>query len=414
MTLIKTSLLSFIATVIKLLSGLVINKAVAIYIGPSGLALIGQLQNFMQLSMTAGQGAINTGVTKYTAEYAKDTDKLTSLFSTAAKISATCSIVVGSLIAVLSNLISDTLFKTQEYQYVFVIFGFTIILFVFNSLLLSILNGLKEIKTFIAINITQSIYSLIFTTGLIYFFALDGVLIALVTNQSFIFIFLLWYLKDHNIIILRNFKQKIDFDISKKLSKYALMAIISGISVPMSHITIRNYLGDNLGLEQAGYWQAIWYISSMYLMVVTTALSTYYLPRLSEIDDKIELRNELINGYKVIIPIVCIASIGVFLCKDLIISLLFTSEFQPMLELFLWQLVGDVLKIAAWLLAYVMLAKTMTKTFVITEIIFAVSFVVLSIICVESYGLIGMTYAFAMNYFLYFLIMFFIVKREVL
>ena len=68
MTLIKTSLLSFVATVVKLSSVLVINKAIALYVGPSGLAVLGQFQNMLQLAMTASQGAINAGVTKYTAE----------------------------------------------------------------------------------------------------------------------------------------------------------------------------------------------------------------------------------------------------------------------------------------------------------------------------------------------------------
>ena len=44
-----------------------------------------------------------------------------------------------------------------------VIFGFTIVLFVVNNLLLSILNGLKEIKTWVMINIIQSIYYHIMT-----------------------------------------------------------------------------------------------------------------------------------------------------------------------------------------------------------------------------------------------------------
>lgn len=49
MTLIKTSILSLIATFFKMLSGLVINKAVSVYIGPSGLALIGQFQTLLKL-----------------------------------------------------------------------------------------------------------------------------------------------------------------------------------------------------------------------------------------------------------------------------------------------------------------------------------------------------------------------------
>ena len=61
MNLAQTSFLSLFATAIKMLSGFVINKTAA-YIGPSGIALIGQLQNVVQLVLTLGQGAIH-GVT---------------------------------------------------------------------------------------------------------------------------------------------------------------------------------------------------------------------------------------------------------------------------------------------------------------------------------------------------------------
>ena len=63
MNLSQTSFLSLFATAIKMLSGFVINKTAAVYIGPSGIALIGQLQNVVQLVLTLGQGAINSGVT---------------------------------------------------------------------------------------------------------------------------------------------------------------------------------------------------------------------------------------------------------------------------------------------------------------------------------------------------------------
>jgi O-antigen/teichoic acid export membrane protein len=83
-----------------------------------------------------------------------------------------------------------------------------------------------------------------------------------------------------------------------------------------------------------GCWEAIWYISTMYLMVVTTTLSIYYLPKLSELTDKAELRKELKQGYKIIMPIVIAMSIVIFLFKDFVIWLLFTEESAPMKELF--------------------------------------------------------------------------------
>ncbi len=397
-----------------MVAALVINKAVAVYIGPAGLALVGQFQNFTQLVMTAAQGAINSGVTKYAAEYGKENKRIPILFSTAGKISLISSIVVGIGVVIFSNFASLHFLKSEEYSYIFVIFGFTLVLFVINNLLLSMLNGLKEIKTWVMINIIQSVYSLIFTTLLIVFLGLDGALIALVTNQSVIFLIVLWMLRKHQVIKLANFKGAFDKPEAKKLAGFAAMAITSAATIPVSHLIIRNYIGETLGWDQAGYWQAIWYISIMYLMVVTTTLSIYFLPKFSELTIKSELRKELWNGYKIIMPIVAVMALFIFFLKDFIIWLLFTKEFEPMRELFMWQLVGDVVKIAAWLLGYLMLAKEMTSAFISTEIIFSVSFVFLSVFLVEKFGLIGITYAFSLNYLLYLITLFFLTKSRFL
>ncbi|MGE4416327.1 MAG: O-antigen translocase, partial [Marinobacterium sp.] len=75
MTLIKTSLLNGIAVVIKMLTLLGLNKILAIYVGPAGYAALGQFQNAVQMITTLASGAINTGVTKYTAEYHEDEAK---------------------------------------------------------------------------------------------------------------------------------------------------------------------------------------------------------------------------------------------------------------------------------------------------------------------------------------------------
>ncbi|TOJ51688.1 O-antigen flippase, partial [Vibrio parahaemolyticus] len=75
-------------------------------------------------------------------------------------------------------------------------------------------------------------------------------------------------------------------------------------------------------------------------------------------------------GFLVIVPLVSIISIFVYLLKDFIIWALFTKDFYPMLVLFKWQLIGNVLKMSSWLISYLMLSKSMTKEFVISEIAF--------------------------------------------
>lgn len=412
MTLVKTSVLSFIATVIKLLAGLVINKAVSIFIGPSGLAVIGQFQNSIGIIQTVGKAGINSGVTKYTAEYHENENLRINLWSTSLKLTLFSSVLMSIVLIFYSNYISIRVFNSTEYSYVFTVFGFTLTLFTINQLLLSILNGLKEIKKYITINIIQSIYSLFFTTVLIIYYQLDGALVAMVTNQSVVFIIVLYKLRGHNKIVLKNFIKRIDKNISKKLLKYSLMSLISALTVPLSLMVIRNYIGDNLSWEQAGYWQAMTYISSMYLMVITTALSTYYLPRLSEIKGKDELRRELKKGYIIIIPIVVMLALIVFFLKDVLLFILFTPDFKPMLELFKWQLFGDVIKIASWLLAYLMLARAMTKLFIFSEMIFSITSIILSMYFVEHYELVGITYAYVLNYTLYLLFMIVVMRKQ--
>ena len=413
MTLIKTSVLTAISTIIKIISGFVINKVVAIYVGPSGLAIIGQLQNFMELIITFSNGAITNGVVKYTAEY-QTIEQKKRIFSTSIIISFVCSLLISIFLFGFSEYLSEFILKDVQYSSVFVVFGATIFLFALNTVFMSILNGQKEIKKYILVNIAGSIFSLFFTSFLIMQLNLMGALYALVVNQSVIFFVTLAFVLKSSWFKFEYFIQGIDKDSLSKLSRYSLMAITSALTVPVSHLMIRNYIGENLGWDNAGYWQGIWYISTMYLMLVTTSLGVYYLPKLSGITDNIELKKEIYSGYKIIMPIVIVMSILIFLLKEYIILVAFSDKFMPMMDLFAWQLIGDVIKIASWLLAYLMLAKAMTKIFIYTEIGFSALFVLLSIYFIDTFGLIGITYAFSLNYFLYLIVMIFIFRKRFL
>lgn len=411
MNLRNTTILTFFSTVTKMVAALVINKVVAIYAGPSGLALIGQFQNFTKLVMTIAQGAINTGVTKYTAEYGRHDEKISVLFSTAGKISIVSSLTVGASVFLLSDFLSVYFLKSEKLYYVFQIFGITLILFVLNNLLLSIINGFKETRMWVSINIIQSLLLLFYTSLLVYLFGVDGALISLVTSQAIVFFVTIWMLRNHTVITLNKFKGKFDSLEAKKLLSFVAMAMVTALTAPVTHMLIRHHIVESLSWEQAGHWQAMWYVSTMFLMVINTTLSIYYLPKLSELVEKEDLRKELWQGYKFIMPLVFSMASFVFIMRDFIIWILFTPDFAPMRDLFLWQLIGNVLKVGAQLLAYLMLAKVMMKSFVTTEIFFSLNFFLLSIIFIDNFGLVGMSYSFALNYLIYFFTMIFITKK---
>ncbi|MFZ2726470.1 MAG: O-antigen translocase [Methylococcaceae bacterium] len=411
MTLIKTSVLSAIATVISMINSFVVTKIIAIYVGPSGMALIGQFQNFLTILMSFATGAINNGVVKYTAEYRDNDSEKQKLWSTALRISLSATFLTALLVGYFHKQLSVIFFKSSEYQDIFLIFSLTLVFFVLNTLLLAILNGQKEIKKLTVVNIASSFISLLLTGSLAYYYGLYGALLSYSTAQALVFFITLGFVIKSQWFKIKFFTEKLNRAYLKKLANYTLMIMTTALTVPVSQIIVRDYIGETIDWNHAGYWDAISKISNSYLSIITTTLATYYLPKLSEINDPVELKKEILYGYKIVIPIVLVTAISIFYAKDIVIKILFTPQFIPMRDLFFYQLLGDIFKIASWLLGYIMVAKAMTKVFISTEIIFSLSFVLLSIGFIKTYGLIGVTMAFAINYFLYLIVMAFIFKN---
>ncbi|AKX50704.1 O-antigen translocase [Thiopseudomonas alkaliphila] len=405
MTLIKTSLLNAIAVVIKMATMLGLNKILAIYVGPAGYAAIGNFQNAVQMITTFGSGAINTGVVKYTAEYYDDEKKQRQVWRTAGTIAVLGSVITGIGVAVFSKQIAHWFLQDESYHTVFIWFSVTLIFFIFNTLLLAILNGKKEIHRYIIANIAGSLFSLAVTSILAIQFGLLGALTALVIFPSFAFVVTLCLCYKANWFKFSYLFGRLDKQVVLNLSKYTAMALTSAACVPVSHILVRSHLADTLGLEVAGYWEAMWRLSGAYLMLVTTTLSIYYLPRLSELKEPSSIKKEILQGYKIILPVAAFCGLIIYLLRDFIIGVLFTNDFSAMRDLFAWQMVGDTLKIGSWILAYLMLGKAMMKLFIASEIVFAAGFYGWTYFLTGMYGLEGVTIAHAINYAIYWVVM---------
>ena len=401
MNLLKTSALNGVAVLIKTATLFILNKILAVYVGPSGYAIIGQFQNFIQMITTFSGNMINTAVTKYTAEYYEDERRQKNIWQNAGSIICILSLFFSVLLIVFQKKLSLYIFNTIEYQTVFIWFAVFLILFNFNTLFLAILNGKKEISKLVLANILGSILSLTITSILAIKYHLYGALLALSIYQSIAFFITFYICYKAEWFHFSYLFGKLDKDVTKKFASFALMSIVSALCIPLSQIVIRTYLTQEFGINYAGYWEAMVRLSSAYLMLITTTLGVYYLPRLSELKSFVEIKSEVYLGYKFIFPLAIVGGLSVYLLKDWIIVLLFSPKFLPMADLFVWQMIGDVLKIGSWILAYLMLSKAMTRLFVTTEIIFAISSIVLTYLCTQWFGFKGVSIAHLINYAIY-------------
>jgi PST family polysaccharide transporter len=404
-----------VSTLVKMIAGFVSVKVVAVIIGPSGVALVGQLNNFSAIIMAVATGGITTGVTKYIAEYKNDTDLIRGYTSTAVKIVLFFSLLCGLFLVLGAQILSSRILLDVKYSFVFTVFGVTLIFYAANTLLLAVINGYKQFNLYVKASIVSSIIGLVLSLLLVISFGVNGALLNAVTSQSLVFFVVLFLVKKANIGCLEKAYLWNKFDKAKavRFFRFALMTLVSAFTVPVSQLIIRNYIINRYSLETAGLWEGMNRLSNVYLMIITSSFGVYYLPRLSELRTDIEIKKEIQTAYKVIVPCMAAGLTAIYFGRFLIIDILFADDFREMSGLFFWHLVGDFLKIASWLIAYLLHAKSMTRLFIATEIFFTASYVGLAIFSSELIGLNGVVLGYAINYFVYFFAMYFLIYKRI-
>lgn len=411
MKLIKTSFFTSISTAVTFISGFIVTKYVAVKIGPTGMTYVGQYQNIIAIIVMLSTLAITTGVVKYLAQHTDEKEKKEQIINTALIIILITSLFLSLCVIIAKSFLSNLVFHSSNFSDVFFLYGFFVTIIAVNTLIGAIYNGLKEIKYLTAINITGSIAGVAFTVFFAYKLQVKGVLIANNFTALVIFIVNLIILRKRKFFTLKPVFAKFNKSSAKLLFGFTAIGIVSGLVMPLSQIAIRNKIIVSFSTTEAGWWQAITKISDYYLAFITTVLSIYYLPRLSEIKTKTELRQEIINGYKIVLPVVGCMALAIWISRIWVVHIIFSKDFLPMTSLFTFQLLGDFFKMGSWLLGYILIAKAEIKLIIITEILFSISLVILSYFFINKYGIIGTTYAFCINYAFYWISMAYVTKK---
>lgn len=403
--LVKVVWLHSATVVTKIVAGFLTTKFIAIFIGAEGLALIGNLRNFLTAVQSFATIGIYNGVVKLIGEFKNEVSKLNKILSTAYYIGFFAMFLISLLCYFNSELVNNLIFSEgYNYAYVIKILAIALPFYTLNMFSFSIMNGFAKYKFLMIINIIGQIMGLCVTLLLIWQDNIDGALISVVISPSLIFLITVV-----GIVNRRNFFSQlkvtdIDFGILKKLSPFALMAVVSGFALPLIMIAIRNYIISVEGMEAAGFWEAMNRISVYYLMFVNSIMALYFLPRFQEIENKKEFRNEVFDFYKTMIPVLAMGLLVIYLLRTFIIAIFLTDEFARVEELFGWQLLGDLVKVLAIVIAYQFIAKKMFVHFIITELFLVIMLYISSVYFVDLYGVKGANIAHFVSYIMYYVI----------
>ncbi len=401
MNFIKTSLYSGISTAISLLVRLISNKIVAVYLGTNGIFLLGQLKDFLRLSNVLSGFGIENGIIKYTSQFQESDEELKKILSTSFKIHLIFSLIFSILILFFSNIIAEYLSLDFESKFYFLVLSISVISFSIHTLLMSIINGIKRIKLYVTINVVSVIISAIVMITLVLKYAVIGALYALIINQiiTLAVTCILFYLyKPFKISLLFS---GFDFNYFKKLSSFSIMAITGPTCLIISTFIVRYYISDEFDTNFAGSWEAMWRISAIYLLFLISTFKFYLIPTFSKLNNE-DLKEEVFKIWKVVIPIIIIITAGVYLLRDIIITVLLSKEFFLINEIIFFHLLGDIIKINCWVLGNILISKADTKAFVFFQIEWSVIFVVLSYFLINAYGFWGVSLAYFITYIIHF------------
>ena len=381
MSLAKASVWTAASTLVKIGAGLLVVKLLAVSFGPSGVGLAGNFRQLVTvLGVLAGAGIFN-GVTKYVAQHHDDAEKLRTVVGTSSAMVLGFSTLLAVVFLLAAAPISQGLFGHTHYQGLVRLVALVQMGIAWANLLLALMKGFRDAAGNALALILGSIIGVI-----AYYFCYrlggyEGALLGLALVPALVVI---------------------PAALAGQLGKFALMALITSVTLPVAYVMMRNLLAAHYSWDEVGIWQGVSSISDAYLQFITASFSVYLLPTLSRLTSRQDITREIFRSLRFVLPAVAIASFTVWLMRDFAIWLLFSAKFTAMRDLFAWQLVGDVLKVGAYVFGYLVIAKASLRLYILAEIGQFALLTAFSHWLIPTHGALGAAQAYMATYIVYF------------
>lgn len=385
------------AGVIRLFVGLISQKAIAVFVGASGLALIANLRNLLEVLGSFSSVGARNGIISEVAG-AKDTSSLRLLFNSLLTLFIGASIIVILMLFWQQEWIALQLFFGKPSGSLVLAVLFSVPFIGLMVLVESVLTGKKAFKAVSNIQVITAVFTAVSMVVLLYFYDLKGGLIAILLRPFFGALLYVFHFKSTSYKSL--LPDRLAFDLSKikTLVPYMAMTLISVGCVHAIEVGLRTLISTRIDVESAGLWTAMNGISANYFIFITAVFSMYVLPRYSEHNTSFQLLKESKEILKTLLPIVTIGLFLVYLFRNLIIKLLYTSDFMSITSLFKWQLTADWFRVIFLVFAYYLVAKKRLVDFFIIEIFSFATLIFCSVLLIDTYGIEGVVIANAVRY----------------
>ncbi len=393
----------------KILLGMVGQKFIAVLIGPAGMGIQGLYQSGLNLIQGITSLGLSQSAVKNVSEAnASGNQKRVSVVVTALRRIVWFTGLLGTIaVLVLSPWLSETSFGNYDYTLPFALLSVTLLLNQLSAGQSVVLQGLRKIRYLAKSGVYGSLFGLIVSVPIYYYFRIDGIVPTLILNSLTTFL-LTWYFSNKINIPKTSLSTKQTISEGKDMVRMGIALSLNSLLVMGVTYIIRIFIGRIGGIEEVGLYVAGVAIVHTYVGLVFNAMSTDYYPRLASFNDNNQRCCECINqqsevGVLILTPILMLFLIA----APIILVILYSDKFVSITTFMQWAILGNMFKVVSWSISFVFIAKGAMKDFLINEIVIKVIEVPMSLAAYYFWGLDALGIALTLNNIVYLAIVYF-------
>lgn len=365
---------------LSILIGIIRTKAVAIFLGPYGLGIVGMLQSIIDIVRSLTGFGLNYSAVKDVAEadVSDDEDRLNETITVLRSLVLWTGLLGTGLTILFAKPLGVITFGNSKYSMDIIYLSITLLLSSVSGGQLALLQGKREIKLMAKATFYGVIFSTIISILIYYLFGIKGIVPALIST-SLITLLFSWYYSKKLKFSKRTLSFKTTLAKGINMSKLGFFIVITGFLATLTLYLIRIIIVDKMNMEGVGYFQASWMISTTYIGIILNSMLSDFFPRLSAINNDKEASNKLINEQLEIALVLGTPMIlSLIAGANLLIRILYSSSFLKTASILQWQLFGAFFTLISWPLGVLFLAKGKGKFCVLTDGLWSLSFIVIT------------------------------------
>lgn len=401
------------SSAVTLVLGMVRAKAMALLLGTGGAGLWGLSWSITELARgIAGMGINGSGVRQIAAAVGSgDEQQVARTVVTLRRVSRVLGVVGALMLCALSVPVGRLSFDDDKHTGAVALLSLTVLFSIVSQGQNALLQGVRRIGDLAKDNILGAIFSTLFSIPIVYYFRERGIVPALVCISFFGVLTSWWFARRVKVEPVKLTAAE-TYGEASALLKLGLVFMVSGLMTLGVSYLVNIILIHRMDKHAVGLYQAAWLIGGYFAGFILQAMGTDFYPRLTAVAQDNAKCNQLVNEQsEVSLLMAGPGLIATLTFAPLAIRVLQSSEFLPAVEVLRWISLGMLLRVLAWPMGFIMLAKNAQKVFFISELVSNVVYLAMVWFCVGVWGVKGVGIAFAALYALYAVAVYFIGRR---